>query len=66
MSDPRTLQEITAAHPVPWTLRTASMVINGQALIQVIDKAGQEVPLFTMLRVVQLVADKLATQPAKA
>lgn len=62
MTDARSLAEITGQHPVPWAPRTVPMMINGQTLIKVFDNAGAEVPLFTMLRVVQLVTDKLAQQ----
>lgn len=62
MTDNRSLAEITGQHPVPWAPKAVPMMINGQTLIKVFDKAGLEVPLFTMLRVVQLVTDKLAQQ----
>ena len=66
MTDNRTLQEIIQAHPVPWVHRTHPLIINGQTRIMVLDKAGVEVPLFTMLRIVQLVTDKIATQGVPA
>lgn len=62
MNDTRSLQEIVQAHPVPWKPRTVPVTINGQTLIKIFDKANVEVPMFTILRVVQLVTDKLASQ----
>ena len=60
MNDNRSFQEIMAQHPAPWSPRTMRQLMSGQAVIQLFDKSGVEVPLFTMLRVVQLVTDKIA------
>lgn len=51
MQDGRTFPEIRAAHPFPWK---TVMVANAPGRITVLDNNRQEVPLFTMLRVVEL------------
>lgn len=47
----------------PWTERivTAPGVIGG--LVQVIDRNGNEVPLFTMTRFLEMITSKLAPKP---
>jgi hypothetical protein len=61
MNDDRTLAQIAQAHPVPWRHHvTPSARGSVQAQVRVIDAAGQEVPLFTLLRVIDLVTHSLA------
>jgi hypothetical protein len=63
--DVRSYREIVAAHPVPWMPVSVPGFHNGMALLKVIDSTGQEVPMFTLLRVIQLVtsAPQTATAP---
>lgn len=42
----------------PWTERTIPTRVGG--LVQVIDRNGQEVPLFTMTRFLEMITNKLA------
>ncbi len=66
-NDPRTLKEVLAAHPAPWQIITLPIVINGATQLRMADAVGNEVPLFTALRIVELVlnASKAsATSPA--
>lgn len=55
MNDTRTYNQIKEAHPVPWQPVMVPGHHNGMALLRVIDAKGIEVPMFTMLRVIQLI-----------
>lgn len=44
----------------PWTERTIPTRAGG--LVQVIDRNGQEVPLFTMTRFLEMITNKLAAK----
>lgn len=46
----------------PWTERTLQTRSGG--LVQVIDANGQEVPLFTMTRFLEMITAKLASKAA--
>ena len=48
----------------PWTERTIPTRVGG--VVQVIDRNGQEVPLFTMTRFLEMITNKLANKPAEA
>lgn len=45
----------------PWTERIIPTVKGG--LVQVIDRNGQEVPIFTMTKFLEMITVKLAQQP---
>ena len=47
----------------PWTERTLPTRSGG--LVQVIDANGQEVPIFTMTRFLEMITKKLAAKPAE-
>lgn len=59
MNDTRNLNEITAQHPLPWSQATLPGIRGGMAQVAVFDATGREVPLFTLLRIVQLVTVQL-------
>jgi hypothetical protein len=63
MIDPRNLDQITQAHPVPWRFMTTPGFQQGGARIVCVDAAGKEVLLSVMMRVVDIVTTKIATQP---
>lgn len=47
----------------PWTERTIPTKAGG--VVQVIDRNGNEVPLFTMTRFLEMITTKLAVKPAE-
>lgn len=59
-TEPKTVTEIMAKHPVPWRY----LASGGN--VQMLDAAGVEVSLFTMLDVAVLVSHMVAGQNQKA
>lgn len=53
MTDTRNLPEIREAHPFPWVAGAVKGSKKGE--VEVTDAKGAVVPLFTMLRLVEIV-----------
>lgn len=64
MTDTRSFPEIMLAHPVPWVCRVVPGIQHEMARLILVDAAGQEVPLFTMLRVIEIITNMQAARQA--
>ena len=65
IEDPRNYTQIRAEHPFPWDSRVIpGLIRNGMAEVKVVDAAGKEVPLFTILRLAEIITTAKTPEPA--